>query len=176
MHSNRLRYRPVTLDDLDDFHGLVVDEYIRRYLMDGEIFPREWSRERIEGNLDLFAERGVGLWLVHERETDELVGFCGFLAFPDLHPEPQLLYALREPFAGQGYATEMGRAAIAEARRRPGFETIIAGVDAPNAASVRVLEKLGFVTYDTLPGAFGDTFMVRLDVEPSTTADSRGER
>lgn len=143
--------------------------------MDGEVFPREWSRERIEASQDLFAERGVGLWLVHERGTDALVGFCGFMPFPEHHPEPQLLYGLLERFAGQGYATEMGRTAISEARRHPGFETILAGVDAPNTASVRVLEKLGFVTYDTVPGAFGDTYMVRLDGDGEMGPDPRAE-
>jgi RimJ/RimL family protein N-acetyltransferase len=60
----------------------------------------------------------------------------------------------------------MARAAIAEARRHPGFETIVAGVDAANAASVRVLEKLGFRTAGVQPGAFGDTLVLARDSIP----------
>jgi L-amino acid N-acyltransferase YncA len=39
---------------------------------------------------------------------------------------------------------------------------IIAGVDAVNAASVRVLEKLGFEVIATQPGAFGIALVYRL--------------
>ena len=56
----------------------------------------------------------------------------------------------------------MARAAIADARARGGFSEIIAAVDAVNAASVRVLEKLGFERVTTLQGSFGDMFSYRL--------------
>jgi RimJ/RimL family protein N-acetyltransferase len=162
MLSERLRYQPVDPTALDVFHALVVDEHVRRYLMDGNVFDRAWSLDRIRDSQDLFERRGVGLWLVYDRPSDELVGFCGFLEIPSLHPEPQLVYALFEWFTGRGYATEMARTSIAAARRQPGFAEVIASVDAVNAASVRVLEKLGFERTGTLPGSFGDTFLFRL--------------
>ena len=163
MLSPRLSYHPLTHSHLDSFHRLVVDDHVRRYLMDGQVFPREWSAQQIHDSIDLFERRSVGLWLVHEQASGELVGFCGFLVIPSLHPEPQLVYAMFERFTGRGYATEMARAAIAEARRHDGFSTIVAGADAVNVASVHVLEKLGFRHVSTHPGAFGDTFMMRLD-------------
>jgi RimJ/RimL family protein N-acetyltransferase len=162
MTSQRLRYRPVETADLDAFHGLVQDEHIRRYLMDGNLFPREWSEERIRDSQTLFERRGVGIWLVHERTTDALVGFCGFLEIPALHADPQLVYAMRERFTGRGYATEMARVSIAQARTQPGFTEVIAGVDEVNTASLRVLQKLGFERTSTHPGHFGKTFLLRL--------------
>jgi RimJ/RimL family protein N-acetyltransferase len=72
------------------------------------------------------------------------------------------VYALFESFTGRGYATEMARAAIAWARSQPGFAEIVAGVDEVNAASVRVLEKLGFERTTSHAGAFGQTWMYRL--------------
>ncbi len=141
MTSERLTYQPVSLPTLDDFHRLVEDAHVRRYLMDGQRFPREWSEARVGDSVTLFARRGVGLWLAHEKESGNLVGFCGFLEIPSMHAEPQLVYALFERFTGAGYATEMARASIAEARRHPGFGTIVAGVDAVNVASLRVLEN-----------------------------------
>src|SRR5687768_9757924 len=114
--SERLRYVPVAPATLDAFHGLVQDPHVRRYLMDGEIVPREWSEARIRQSAALFERRAVGLWLVYERTSDALVGFCGFVEFSDIHPEPELVYALVERYAGRGYATEMARASIAHAR------------------------------------------------------------
>lgn len=162
LSSPRLRYEALTIDDLDRFHSLVQDAHIRRYLMDGEIFPREWSEERVRDSQALMASRGVGLWLAWEQASGKLAGFCGFLLIPSVHPEPQLVYALLEPFTGRGYATEMARASIDHARAHAGFTDIVAGVDGVNAASVRVLEKLGFEPGRTLQGAFGDTFMYTL--------------
>lgn len=161
MNSPRLTYPPVSLAAVEAFHALVVDEHVRRYLMDGNVFPIEWTRDRIRDSEALRARRGVGLWLAHETASGELAGFCGFLEIPALHPEPQLVYAVFERFTGQGLATEMARASIDEARRR-GFAEIVAGVDAVNQASCRVLAKLGFERTNTLEGAFGDTFMFRL--------------
>jgi len=160
--SPRLRYEPLAPEHLDDFHALVQDEHIRRYLMDGELMPREWSEARIRDSQALAARRGVGLSLVFMQTTAQLVGFCGFLVIPSISAEPQLVYALQERFTGLGYATEMARAAIEDARAAGGFDEIIAGVDAVNAASIRVLENLDFERTAMLPGAFGDMFTYRL--------------
>jgi len=162
MFSKRLRYELVTLETIDDFHHLVQDEHIRRYLMDGSILPREWSEQRIRESQALFARRGVGLWLVHDKGSGELVGFSGFLEIPAIHPEPQLVYALLERFTNRGYATEMARRTIAQARGQPGFGEIVAGVDEVNIASLRVLEKLGFERVATRQGAFGNMLLLRL--------------
>jgi RimJ/RimL family protein N-acetyltransferase len=171
MLSDRLTYHPVDAAGLDAFHGLIQDEHVRRYLVDGSLFPREWTQSRVRDSQALFERRGVGLWLVHQRQTRELVGFCGFLVIEATCPEPQLVYALLERFTGRGYATEMARAAIAHARRQPGFEEILASVDRVNAASCRVLEKLRFERVETRQGAFGDVFLLRL--KPSPGADRR---
>jgi ribosomal-protein-alanine N-acetyltransferase len=162
MVSERLRYVRVSPTTLDAFHALVQDPHVRRYLMDGQIFPREWSEARIRESAGLFERSGVGLWLAYVRATDALVGFCGFVEFPALHPDPELVYALRERYAGRGYATEMARTSITHARTRGRLRDIVTSVDEINRASLRVLEKLGFEPCGSRPGAFGPTLLLRL--------------
>jgi RimJ/RimL family protein N-acetyltransferase len=169
MFSERLKYRPVATTDLHEFHGLVTDEHIRRYLMDGNIVPPDWSAAQILRSQTLFDSLGVGIWLVHERQTSELVGFCGFLVLPEVHARPELVYALRERFTGRGFATEMARASIAQARANTPFE-IVASVDEINTPSVRVLEKVGFHRVGSQPGAFGNMLLLRL---PGDTGNGR---
>jgi ribosomal-protein-alanine N-acetyltransferase len=166
LRSERLRYHPVEPGDLDAFHRLVQDEHVRRYMMDGHVFPREWTAERIRESQALFEQRGVGTWLAYEKATDELVGFCGFENSPRT-PEPQLTYAMFERFTRREFATEMARAAIAEARTRPGFEEIVADVDEINTGSVRVLEKVGFERVEVQRGAFGNLLLLRLGARPN---------
>jgi RimJ/RimL family protein N-acetyltransferase/catechol 2,3-dioxygenase-like lactoylglutathione lyase family enzyme len=158
--SARLRYQALEPSLLEDLHRLVTDAHIRRYMMDGITHPRAWTAARIADSERLQAERGVGLWLARRAEDGDLVGFCGFLGFTSR--EPELLYALLEAHAGQGYGLEMARAAIAEARRHPGFGVIRAGVDAVNSRSLRLLEKLGFQRRGAQPGAFGECLLLHL--------------
>jgi len=165
MLADRLRFAPVALENLDCFHSLVRDEYVRRYLMDGNVFPREWSEQRVRESQSLFARRDVGLWLVRHAATDELAGFCGFMEIPSIHADPQLVYALLERFTGFGLATEMARASIAHAHAR-GFAQVLASVDAVNTASCRVLEKLGFQHIATQQGNFGPMLVLRLALPP----------
>lgn len=167
--SERLRYRPLAPDTLADFHRLVQDEHVRRFMMDGNVFPLEWSAQHMRDSQALFERRGVGIWLARGADTGELVGFCGFAVLTSL-PEPQLVYAMFGRFAGRGLATEMGRACIALARTAPGFEEIVADVDEVNAASVRVLAKLGFERVEVRQGAFGNLLVLRLP-RPEPGAD-----
>ena len=66
-NSERLGYRRLTAADLDVFHELVIDSHVRRYLLDGERLPREWSAKEIRSSQSLFHERGVRIRLVFER-------------------------------------------------------------------------------------------------------------
>jgi len=166
MFSDRLRYQPVDHTSLDAFHSLVIDEHVRRYLMDGNVFLREWGEDRIRESQELFKRRGIGIWLVYHKTADELVGFCGFLEIPSIHADPQLVYAMFERYSGKGFATEMAQTAIAQARKQPGYTEIVAGVDQVNGASLRVLEKLGFERFAIMPGSFGNMFLLRLRDSP----------
>jgi hypothetical protein len=47
VNSPRLDYTPVSAAALDDFHALVRDPHVRRYLMDDTELPPEWSAARI---------------------------------------------------------------------------------------------------------------------------------
>jgi RimJ/RimL family protein N-acetyltransferase len=173
MTSLRLTYEPLEPAHLEAFHTLVEDEHVRRYLMDGAVLRREWSAERIRDSQALFVRRGVGIWLAYDKTSHELVGFCGFLEMPQVHPEPQIVYAISERFMGKGFAVEMARAAITQARTRAGFERIVAAVDEVNVASRRVLEKLGFERIATLQGFFGNVLVLRLEGRLRGVADEK---
>ena len=168
MKSARLLYTPVAADAAGEFTGLLRDPHIRRYLLDGEIMSESWCLERILESLRSFLERGIGIWLVREAISTELVGFCGFLQIIPGQSEPQLVYALLERFTGCGYATEMARTAVTAAVKDAHFTTIYASVDACNVASVRVLQRLGFKKQSTVEGAFGPMFMLTLTTDSAT--------
>lgn len=80
------------------------------------------------------------------RRADRLaVGQMGFKGGPDAGGTIELGYGLIPGARGLGYATEMGRALTAWGKARPGVRRVTAKTRTDNAASIRVLEKLGFV-------------------------------
>ena len=171
----RLHLEPLDPATLDSFHRLVIDPHVRRYLMDGEEMPREWSLAQLESSTRSFAEHGLGLWLARHRDTppsdrDPAIGFCGLLRLAGTGLDLELVYALREPSTGRGLATEMARAVV-DAARRAGLERLGASVDAVNLASVRILERLGFALNECRGGSFGELRVYGLDLrEPGRGA------
>ena len=158
--SARLRYRELAAGDIEEFHRLVTDPHVLRYLMDGEVLPRSWSEQAIATSVAAFDAAGLGLWLIWERSGGPApIGFCGFWVFEEVGPEPQLLYAFVLSATGRGYATETARALVGYARRHGATGDIVSAVDAPNTASIRVLEKIGFERRGAVPGAFGETLL-----------------
>jgi [ribosomal protein S5]-alanine N-acetyltransferase len=142
IETTRLKLRPFTTNDVDDLHGLWVDPGVRKYLWDDEVISREQVASVIGESTSLFEARNFGLWGVFPREAETLVGFCGYWFFHD-PPQLQLLYGIAPSQWGSGLATEAARAVIRYGFEDLSFDLIIAGADAPNLASLRVMEKAG---------------------------------
>jgi ribosomal-protein-alanine N-acetyltransferase len=142
IETARLRIRPYRASDLDDLYRLWTDPDVRRYLWDNEIIPREIAMQALEASITSTREHGFGHWAVCPRESDTLIGFCGF-RFLDDTTEIELLYGLAPPHWGKGLATEASRAMLRWGFAEHGFPRVIAITDVPNTASIRVMERLG---------------------------------
>ena len=138
----RLRLRPLVAGDLDRLHTLLTQPGVRRYLLDDEVIPRERTQSFIDTSTASFASDGYGLWGATTRESGALVGFCGFWRFHN-PPRLELLYGLGDDARGRGYATEMAAAMIRYGFEVLKFDRIEASTDAPNTASIAVMERVG---------------------------------
>ncbi len=143
--SERLTLRRVTVADapflltlLNDpsFHAFIGDRGVRT-LDDAQ----RYAEERM---LASYAARGFGMYLVASRASGEPFGLCG-LVRRDTLPEPDLGFALLPAYWGQGYAREAAALVLDHARDDIGLERVAAIVKPDNAASIRLLERLGFV-------------------------------
>lgn len=142
LRTSRLDLLPLAGSDAEALHALWTTEPVRRFLWDGKVVPREQTREIVERSEALFAERGFGLWGVRERGDPALAGFAGYWHFRE-PPALELLFGVAAERWGRGLATEAAGRVV-----RYGFEAlelprVEASTDAANAASQRVLEKLG---------------------------------
>jgi len=90
------------------------------------------------------AERRPGILAVERKGIADVIGYCGLVCHGNGAPdEPELAYELLRAAHGCGYATEAGRALVTWVREA-GYPRLWATVRDWNAASRRVLEKLGF--------------------------------
>eukprot|EP01031_Cornospumella_fuschlensis_P014407 gene14407-17596_t len=146
VETQRLIIRSWTMDDVDSYLCLAGDEGYCRFGLPGQ-FSLEVTeaRERIQDRMDLYEEKRVCKFLVLLKASGEVVGTCGLGVYPvDGREEMELGYRLRGAFWGQGYATEAAKAILAYGFEGLGVERIVAFTAVQNAASVRVLERLGF--------------------------------
>lgn len=89
-----------------------------------------------------YAQHGFGLWAVTLRDDGEFAGICGLLK-RDALDAPDVGFALLPAHRGRGLASEAARASLAYGREQLGLQRVLAIVKPQNAASIRVLGKLG---------------------------------
>jgi [ribosomal protein S5]-alanine N-acetyltransferase len=163
----RFVLRPIAVADTEPLHALWTSAGIRRFLWDDEIIPIERTRASIDLNQRLFAERRFGLWGARLAATNDLIGFGGLWPFREL-PELELVYGVGDAFWGRGFATEIARAVTAYCFEVLEMPVVRASTNVGNAASARVLEKLGFRL--TRPGL--DTVFYELRRDAATGPSS----
>ncbi|HYO64153.1 MAG TPA: GNAT family N-acetyltransferase [Pyrinomonadaceae bacterium] len=152
IETSRLLLRRFRDDDFEALASIFGDPDVMRHLQDGVPVSREESAVHFR-NLkeNYWAERGFGRLAVVSKDSGEVVGFCGLRL---LDGTPEIVYVLAKSHWGRGLATEAARACLRFAFEQHGFERVVAITRPPNAASRRVMERLGmkFVREDDFYG------------------------
>jgi RimJ/RimL family protein N-acetyltransferase len=145
LETERLVLRPFTEDDFDALHEMRSDAGVSRYLYNAPQSP-EQTRELLQVKIAAASLSEEGQWLSAAaglRETGEVVGDVGLCWVSAEHRQGELGYVVHPAHQGRGYATEAARPLLAFGFETLGLHRIVGRLDARNAASVRVLEKLG---------------------------------
>ena len=159
LQTERLILRPLAASDAPAIHRISNEPAVRRYLWDDAPVTSARIEEVVAQSVRMFSEEGVGLFGVRLRDSAELVGFCGFGHTRDGPKEIELIYELLPELWGRGLATEASRACLRHAFVQAGLDRVVAGADAPNIASLRVIEKLGMKAVGEIaPGQPGTPF------------------
>lgn len=144
METERLLIRSLTLDDDALVLRLLNEPGFLRYIGDKGVRDLEGARGYLrDGPLASYTRHGFGLWHVALKRDGAAIGMAGLLKRDELD-DADIGYALLAEHGGKGYALEATRAVMAHARGLPGMHRVLAIVDPDNAASIRLLGKLGF--------------------------------
>jgi len=139
--TRRLGFRHWREADLAHAQSLWGDPIVSRLF--GGPFSDDEIRARLAREIAQQETDGVQYWPVFLLDG-EFVGCCGLRPYPGGDGFYELGFHLRPRFWGQGMAMEAARAVIAHAFDDLGAASLFAGHHPDNAASARLLEKLGF--------------------------------
>jgi len=146
LETARLILRELTEDDAEFCVELLNQASFLQFIGDRGVRDVDGARAYLRaGPLASYRLNGFGLYGVEYRqEPGRLMGFCGLVRREGLD-DVDLGYAFLPYYWHRGYALEAARAVLKHARAELGLHRVVAIVAPDNAASIRVLDKLGFV-------------------------------
>jgi RimJ/RimL family protein N-acetyltransferase len=142
--SPRLSLRPVEPEHRDALFAIHADDEIARYLPYGA-----W---RTPADADAWFERirkrqeqdGLVQFVIIERQSQKVIGCCLLFGVDKVHGRAEIGYVLGRPHWGAGFMREALSSLLNFAFADLGLRRIEAQTDPLNAASNRVLLRLGF--------------------------------
>jgi len=147
----RLRLRPLQKSDLDRVVELANDAHIAAMTV---AIPHPYKRSDADDWLAhsiSSAERGEEIaWVIADLASDQVVGAIALTLNPLRKTVATVGYWVGRPFWGQGFALEAARLVLRYAFSDLGLDAVGAWARPENAASIRVMEKLGLKPTDGL--------------------------
>jgi RimJ/RimL family protein N-acetyltransferase len=136
--------RELSMEDMDALFALYDGEGVTDH-MEG-LYPRaqeeEYQRAYIQ---NMYRYYGYGMWLVCSRDTGEVIGRAGLehRDYPE-GTELEMGYLIAPEYQNRGLGTEVCRALLDYAKTDLDFPRINCMIEPENAASLHMMEKLGF--------------------------------
>ena len=155
LHSTRLDFRPLPAAVAQ---VLPHDRETAARLL-GLRLPVEWPQADLLDVLPIQAAAGsqdeaFGVWVMIERESETVIGDIGFTGPPGEDGSVEVGYSVIPDRRGRGYATEAARVIVDWALAQPRVRAVVANCSRENVPSIRVLERIGFVSTGETDGQF----------------------
>jgi RimJ/RimL family protein N-acetyltransferase len=139
--TERLRLRAPIIGDYPAYRDVFVTD--RAQYMGGPFTEEEAFADFCQG-IAGWMLRGAGMWTLTLASDDAPLGWI-YLWQEMGDPEPEIGWVLTEAAEGHGYAAEAARAVLPHAVALFGAGGFVSYIDAQNAASAKLAERLGAV-------------------------------
>ena len=144
IETERILLRPFCIKDIERFAKICANPNVMRYIGDGKPVSRNVIAEKIPEWIELYEKQKYGLMALVMKDTDELIGFCGFIhQTVDEVEYIELGYRLDEAYWGKGIATEVAVAVRDYAFNVLEIPMLISIINHQNDASKHVAKKVG---------------------------------
>ncbi|MGI0117242.1 GNAT family N-acetyltransferase [Zooshikella sp. RANM57] len=143
--TERLIIRYLTVDDSLFIFKLYNTEPFIAFVGDKNIKSVEDAKKYlIEVPIRMYAQEGVGLYLVESKNEHIPLGICGLIKRDNLD-DIDIGYGFLPEFCGLGYAYESARAVLDYAKQTLNLKRVVAITTSDNMSCIRLLSKLGLV-------------------------------
>ncbi len=145
-----LTLRAFVEQDAAPLHRIFGAPGVLRYFPSDKPPTLDQVRKMIAGQLKHWEQYDYGWWATVLRSENTFIGWSGLQFLPDTD-EIEIAYLLDPDFWGRGLATEAARAGLRYGFADLELQTIVAIVHPENAASRRVIDKLGMSFVEQKP-------------------------
>lgn len=139
LETKRLRIRYFRKDDLPTYAKIVADPDVMKFV--GGPQTMSDAADYLAEMIRLSQTRGLGRYAVETKDSQSLIGFCGF------RPAGRYIdfgYRYAKDSWGKGLGIEAAVAVRKYGLEALGMKNMEAGAAVENAASIRILDKLNF--------------------------------
>jgi len=144
LDGERLRLRKLTEEDAADMHALYSDEVAMAYWGTPVTSTIEESRQLLLRDIRAVDNCSALFWAIEWKATGTVIGKCTLWQYSENNQRAEVGYILNRQYWRMGLMTEALEAMIAYAFSELGLHRLEADTDSNNAASLALLEKLGF--------------------------------
>jgi|WetSurMetagenome_2_1015567.scaffolds.fasta_scaffold156018_2 [ribosomal protein S5]-alanine N-acetyltransferase len=167
LETDRLKLRPLVVEDVNFFFRLLTDPRVTQYTMDEPLLDCGQAGDLIQFYLGP-GGKTENRWTIMHKEDGRLIGTCGLHKWDQQYMRAEIGCDLSPDYWGRGYMTEALQVAIRNGFERMKLNRIEAIVYIKNSPSIRLLERLGFQREGTLRdyyylnGKFHDQYIFSL--------------
>jgi ribosomal-protein-alanine N-acetyltransferase len=147
LETDRLILREIKPSDAEAFFAMDSNPKVHRYLWNKPVQKIEEINEIIESVRKQYVDNGIGRFAMISKDTNEFIGWAGLKYNTEMVNNKvnfyDIGYRLDENFWGKGYASEATFAWLKYAFEIMNIKTMEAAAHSDNAASNRILQKIG---------------------------------
>ncbi len=144
LDTKRTVVREMTVEDLPQLYELYDDELIKKYV--DELYDYEEEKAFTEKYIEnMYGFYGYGLWLVFDKNNNELIGRIGIsIRNIDGEDKNELGYLIKREYRNKGYAKEVCSAIVKYAGDKLDIYELYIVSHSENKLSERLARSLGF--------------------------------
>lgn len=145
LESERLIYREVKLEDVEDIFKIYSDPEVAKYDWYEPINTKDRAISIINNYKDEFKNKEEITWGVARKDDNKIIGFCNLGDFDDDAIRSEIGYGFKRSEWNKGYATETIKTLVKFGFQSMCLNRVEAIVTLGNDASVKALKKANFV-------------------------------
>lgn len=153
LETDRLILRELKPSDAEAFFAMDSNPNVHKYLWNKPVQKIEEINEIIESVRKQYDDNGIGRFAMISKETNEFIGWAGLKFNTEMVNNKvnfyDIGYRLDEKFWGKGYASEATIIWLKYAFETMNIKTMEAAAHSDNAASNRILQKIGMQKTET---------------------------